>query len=216
MAEGYKDWAAGDVLTAADLEDYTVKQSVMRFASAAARDSALTSVLTEGMVAYLKDVDQTTIYSGSAWENVAQTGAWRSWTPTLTASTTNPTLGTNSTAAGIYVKLGRLIVAQFAIQFGTSGTAAGSGAYRISLPVAAAQQFVAAAGFHTVGSVRLFNSGPTEIATVVALLNSTAAIEMQYPATWPSGALTNVGDAAPWAWGTSDALFGLLTYEANS
>ena len=216
MAEGYKDWAAGDVLTAADLEDYTVKQSVMRFADAAARDTALTSVVTEGMTAYLKDVDTLTTRGGSAWENLAQIGAWRSWTPTLTASTTNPTLGANSTAAGIYVKVGRLIVAQFAIQFGTSGTNAGSGFYRINLPVTAAQQFVASAAFHSVGSVRLFNSGPTEIAVVTALLNSTGFIEMQYPATWPSGALTNVGDAAPWAWATSDAMFGLLTYEANA
>ncbi|MGA0396882.1 MAG: hypothetical protein ACO3O3_06950 [Ilumatobacteraceae bacterium] len=70
MAEGYKDWSAGDILTAADLEDYTVKQSVMVFADASARTTALTSVLREGMVSYLKDTDSTEVYDGSAWAAV--------------------------------------------------------------------------------------------------------------------------------------------------
>lgn len=70
MAEGYKDWSAGDILTAADLEDYTVKQSVMVFADASARTTALSSVLREGMVSYLKDTDSTEVYDGSAWAAV--------------------------------------------------------------------------------------------------------------------------------------------------
>jgi len=71
MAEGYKDWAAGDILTAADLEDYTVKQSVMRFADASARTTALSSVLTEGMMSYLKDTDSVEVYDGSSWAAVS-------------------------------------------------------------------------------------------------------------------------------------------------
>jgi len=67
MAEGYKDWSAGDILTAADLEDYTVKQSVMRFADSSARTTALSGVLAEGMVSYLKDTDSVEVYDGSAW-----------------------------------------------------------------------------------------------------------------------------------------------------
>jgi len=67
MAEGYKDWSAGDILTAADLEDYTVKQSVMRFADSSARTTALSGVLAEGMMSYLKDTDTVEVYDGSAW-----------------------------------------------------------------------------------------------------------------------------------------------------
>lgn len=70
MAEGYKDWSAGDILTAADLEDYTVKQSVMVFADASARTTALSSVLREGMMSYLKDTDTVEKYDGSAWAAV--------------------------------------------------------------------------------------------------------------------------------------------------
>ena len=70
MAEGYKDWAPGDILTAGDLEDYTVKQSVMVFADASARTTALSGVLREGMVSYLKDTDSLELYDGSAWAAV--------------------------------------------------------------------------------------------------------------------------------------------------
>ncbi len=65
---------------------------------------------------------------------------WTSYTPTLTAATTNPTLGAASAGAvqfGRYCKVGRLVVAQFGIRFATSGASAGSGAYTVSLPVTA-------------------------------------------------------------------------------
>lgn len=61
-----------------------------------------------------------------------------SWTPALTATTTNPTLGTASSATGTYFQLGDWMFASFAVIFGTSGTDAGSGAYRVSMPGAIA------------------------------------------------------------------------------
>lgn len=64
-------------------------------------------------------------------------GAWTAWTPALTAATTNPTLGSGSVQEGSYMQLGKLVIAHFNIQFGSSGQNAGSGEYRISLPVAA-------------------------------------------------------------------------------
>lgn len=67
MAEGFHDFAAAEVLTAANVDDYLLRQTVMRFASAAARDSALSGVLVEGLRAYTKDVNRDWIYTGSAW-----------------------------------------------------------------------------------------------------------------------------------------------------
>jgi hypothetical protein len=64
---GYKLFATGDVLTAAQVNTYLQEQAVMVFANAAARTTALASVLAEGMVTYLKDTDALEIYSGSAW-----------------------------------------------------------------------------------------------------------------------------------------------------
>lgn len=63
---GYKEFATGDILTAADANGYLASQVVMVFASAAARTSAITSP-QEGMISYLKDTNSTEYYSGSAW-----------------------------------------------------------------------------------------------------------------------------------------------------
>ena len=64
---GYKLFSTGDVLSASDVNTYLQQQTVMVFASAAARTTALSSVLAEGMVTYLKDTDVVEIYTGAAW-----------------------------------------------------------------------------------------------------------------------------------------------------
>jgi len=64
---GYKLFTTGSVLTAAEVNTYLQEQVVMVFASAAARTTALSGVLAEGMVSYLKDTDVLEIYSGTAW-----------------------------------------------------------------------------------------------------------------------------------------------------
>jgi hypothetical protein len=64
---GYKLFSTGDVLSASDVNTYLQQQTVMVFASAAARTTALASVLAEGMVTYLKDTDLVEIYTGAAW-----------------------------------------------------------------------------------------------------------------------------------------------------
>lgn len=68
MAEGFHDFAAAEVLTAANTDDYLMRQTVMRFASTATRDSALSGVLVEGLLAYTKDANRFWIYTGSAWQ----------------------------------------------------------------------------------------------------------------------------------------------------
>lgn len=69
---GFKTFATGDVLTAADTNGYLM-QGVWTFASAAARDAAVTSP-QEGNVCYLKDTDAVMTYSGSAWVAVGGSG----------------------------------------------------------------------------------------------------------------------------------------------
>jgi hypothetical protein len=72
MAGGFKNFVAGAVLLESDLDSYLMRQTVMVFASASARDSALSGVLVEGMHAYLSDKNWLTYYDGSAW--VIRTG----------------------------------------------------------------------------------------------------------------------------------------------
>ena len=64
---GYKLFATGDVLTAAQVNTYLMQQTVMVFASSAARTSALSGVLAEGMVSYLQDTNTLEVYDGAAW-----------------------------------------------------------------------------------------------------------------------------------------------------
>jgi len=66
-ASGYKLFVTGDVLTAAQVNDYLMLQTVMVFANSAARTSALSGVLAEGLVSYLKDTDVVEVYTGAAW-----------------------------------------------------------------------------------------------------------------------------------------------------
>ena len=77
---GFKDFVTGEVLTAADVDGYLM-QGVWVFASAAARDAAVTSP-QEGNFAYLKDTNVTTYYTGSAWANLDTTGMTNPMTTT--------------------------------------------------------------------------------------------------------------------------------------
>lgn len=86
---GYKLFATGDVLTAAQVNTYLMQQTVMVFASSAARTSALSGVLAEGMVSYLQDTNSLEVYDGSAW--VGATGDITALTAGTGISITNPT-----------------------------------------------------------------------------------------------------------------------------
>lgn len=63
---GFKDFQAGAVLTAADVDGYLMAQSVMTFANATARTAAVTSP-QEGNLSFLKDTNSFEIYDGAAW-----------------------------------------------------------------------------------------------------------------------------------------------------
>ena len=69
---GYRTFSAGEVLTAANVQTYLMDQAIPVFASATARDAAITSP-SEGQHCFLSDTDALQYYTGSAW--VAAGGA---------------------------------------------------------------------------------------------------------------------------------------------
>lgn len=71
---GYRLFATGDVLTAAQVNTYLQQQTVMVFADSSARTTALSGVLAEGMVSYLQSDDTVYVYNGSAWVSIANSG----------------------------------------------------------------------------------------------------------------------------------------------
>lgn len=117
---GYFDFTSGSVLTAAQIEDVEL-QTTMRFASAAARTTALSGVLTEGLRCYLIDLNVEQVYTGSAWSTIGPIhGALTSWTPTVTQSGSVTVTNTRS----VYQRIGRLIHWEMKLTVTGSGTSA--------------------------------------------------------------------------------------------
>lgn len=67
---GFKTFAVGEVLTAANVNTYLMQQSIMVFSDSSARSTAITAP-SEGMVTYLSDNNSLEYYNGSTWESVA-------------------------------------------------------------------------------------------------------------------------------------------------
>ena len=63
----FKDFTAGEILTAVDVDNFLMRQTVMVFDDVAARTTALTDVLVEGMVSYLKTTSGIELYNGTGW-----------------------------------------------------------------------------------------------------------------------------------------------------
>jgi hypothetical protein len=71
---GYKLFATGDVLTAAQVNTFLMQQTVMVFADSSARTTALSGVVAEGMLSYLTGTNALQYYDGAAWQDVSNPG----------------------------------------------------------------------------------------------------------------------------------------------
>jgi hypothetical protein len=142
-----KVFTAGEVLAAADVNEFLQDQAVMTFAGTAARGSAIPTPV-EGMVAYLNDSNSYESYTGAAWVPMLQTGSWTSYTPTLA----NLTLG-NGTLNARYAVVGKTLFFYFQLTLGST-SAVGSGP-TISFPagITSALANNAPFGFGTTSSI---------------------------------------------------------------
>ena len=131
--------------------------------------------------------------------------AWETWTPAITASTTNPTLGTGGGTSGRYGRINKTVFGNLLIAFGTSGTAQGTGFYFVSLPVTA-QGSGAPIGVGT-----MLDSSTSTLRNCVAVLDSTSRMALWLDNT------TNFAVAAtnPWTWSANDFIRVTFQYEAG-
>jgi hypothetical protein len=129
---------------------------------------------------------------------------WETWTPVLTASITNPTLGTGGSTGGRYARINKTVFGNAFIVFGTAGTNAGNGFYFCSLPIAAQS-----------------NTWPMGGGWI---LDSSASLERHIEITpdtvnrvglWIDNS-TNfaLSNGNPWPWGASDQIRFSFCYEA--
>jgi hypothetical protein len=125
--QGFKTFTTGEVLTAGDVNGYLM-QGVLVFASAAARDAAITSP-QEGQFAFTKDTNGLWYYDGAAWVASSATGDIEGVTAGVGISgggTSGTVTVTNSMATAIDAK-GDLVVGTGADTFskltvGANGT----------------------------------------------------------------------------------------------
>jgi hypothetical protein len=72
VGSGFRTFTAGEVLTASNVQNYLMDQSVMVFGGSAARSSAIgTANFEEGMVSYLEDTNLVEVYNGTNWASIA-------------------------------------------------------------------------------------------------------------------------------------------------
>lgn len=128
------------------------------------------------------------------------------YTPVLTATTTAPGLGSSPTVAGFWAQFGKLIYTRMDITFGSSPTA-GSGTYLLALPQTAS----ATSGPENLGC-RLFDASSGNAVFPNCVLTDSTHVQLQYTATTPTGALTNVTNAIPWVWAAGDLISVQLLY----
>jgi hypothetical protein len=116
-----KVFTAGEVLAAADVNEFLMDQTVMSFAGTAARGSAI-GTATEGMVTYLNDSDSLQIHNGTTFAEALSTNEWTSYTPTITAQSGT---FTSVSGSGSYKLVGKTLFLRVLVVIVTNGTAAG-------------------------------------------------------------------------------------------
>lgn len=97
---GKKTWNALDVLTAADMNGYLMDQAVMKFASAAARSSAIATA-SAGMVSFRSDGTAWEGYNGSTWGPLVSVDTSSFITASSTATLTNKSISTDQITTAV-------------------------------------------------------------------------------------------------------------------
>lgn len=197
---GFKTFVNGAQLPASDLNTYLMEQTLMVFASATARDAALTAP-AEGQHAYLSDVNQITVYDGTSWRPIS-TSSWTSYSPTLG----NITLGSGGTSVFSYSVSGTTVSVRGIITLGTGGALTGSPT--VSLPL------TAVAGQNILGVSRYNDATGGEYPGIVIYASTTTLAMRAFNAASTYAANAIMSATVPFTWTVNDYLAINITYEA--
>lgn len=186
--------------------DGLTPQSVMRFASATARNATLTSPVA-GMAAFLTTEQILTVYTGSAWVTIAtEPGAWTSYTPTWTGATTNPVVG-NATLLGYYSLNGKTCHVHIDLTTGTT-TTYGSGVWSFGLP------FPAVNGHGSrVGHAETLGTGVGRFGGQCVISPTATATTPFFPTPGGDAQMSSAKSDTPYAWTSGQQLRISVTYE---
>lgn len=132
------------------------------------------------------------------------TGAWNSWSPAWTATTTNPVLG-NGTLTGFYKQVGKTTYWSLRLAIGST-TTLGTGTWILSLP------FTASGHYATLDNV---GSGVANVSAAASCTTATTRLRAGLATVDVILGLGNLADGThPAAWANGNVLSLSGTYEA--
>ena len=192
-----KTFTAGEVLAASDVNTYLGNQSVMTFASQAARNTAIPTPVA-GMIAYLEDTKYYTAYNGSAWKKLALVDDWETYFAEFLAG---GTVGNGVWDAG-YTQIGDTV--HFRAQFTFGTTSSFSGTLVVNFPQGSKTK-----SFNFYG----FASNGTLVNPLIAGYTSSGFSVQASLASGTYVSQTNFAAAVPFTWASGHVLFLSGTYE---
>jgi hypothetical protein len=144
--------------------------------------------------------------AGIVQSKISFTG-WQGWTPALTASSSNPTLGSGAVTDGRYFQIGSLVIAVIDLRVGTTSWNAGSGTYSFSVPIARSASQLPNMGFGLA-----FDGGGSDgyIANVQRNSGDTSKVNIRVHTTGDAPVVTH---AVPVAWGQNTQFLLTVVYE---
>lgn len=156
----------------------------------------------EGMTIYETDTGLYVSHDGTNWKTIGQNFVG-SFTPTLTAASVNPNLGTTAVREGRYIlHNGNTCTYWGYVQFSGSSIGAGSGQYYISTPVTSSAGVTITCGS---AILRDFSGAAVQSATSF-IGTSVATISFLW-----NGNVTN--NTVPWTWASTDYISWNITFE---
>ena len=192
--QGYKLFVNGNTLSASDLNTYVQQQTVMVFADSTARTTALSGVVSAGMISYLTGTNSLETYNGSAWVangvgDVTLTGTQTLTNKTLTSPIIN--LGINAQTGTTYTTVlgdnGQLVTLNNASAITVSIPTNASVAYPIGAQINFA--WITGAGQPTIsattpGTTTILSTGASSVAPKLRAVNATATCMKILTDTW--------------------------------
>lgn len=198
----------GDVPGAATYFNPLLQQTVIPCTSGTRPSSP-----PDGMLLWETDTERYTSWNASAgaWLNLGMI-LTTAYSPTLTGSTTNPTLGTGGSISGRYtLYAGNWCNYRGIAKFGTSGTNAGSGSYSISLPFNTNANITT--GNHALGHVYVLDSSAPAAWPCLAFASASGSSMSVLVGGSPSAGPSQMSNTVPMAWAASDYISWNITYE---
>jgi len=192
--QGYKLFVNGNTLSASDLNTYVQQQTVMVFADSTARTTALSGVVSAGMISYLTGTNSLETYNGSTWTangtgDVTTTGTQTLTNKTLTSPIIN--LGINAQTGTTYTTVlgdnGQLVTLNNASAITVSIPTNASVAYPIGAQINFA--WITGAGQPTIqavtaGTTTILSTGASSVAPKLRAVNATASCIKILTDTW--------------------------------